>query len=113
MLSPSQIDDSIIADNIGAGSTADPNANCVGAVPTGTTFDLTFPAGTGCPGMTGDPHLAALADNGGPTQTLALGSGSAAIDKIPTAGAGCPVTDQRGIARPSVPPATSAPSKRL
>ncbi len=46
-----------------------------------------------------DPNLAsALADNGGPTQTLALLSGSPAIDKIPSAS--CPSTDQRGVTRP-------------
>ena len=42
--------------------------------------------------------LASLADNGGPTQTMALLPGSTAID------AGddtvCPATDQRGVARP-------------
>jgi hypothetical protein len=45
-----------------------------------------------------DPLLAALADNGGPTETQALLPGSPAID----AGAadGCPRHDQRGIARP-------------
>ena len=41
--------------------------------------------------------LAPLADNGGPTQTHALVSGSPAID---AAGATCSATDQRGIARP-------------
>jgi hypothetical protein len=41
--------------------------------------------------------LASLADNGGPTLTIALHSGSPAIDAIP---AGYPPTDQRGVARP-------------
>jgi len=42
--------------------------------------------------------LGALADNGGPTQTMALPDGSPAID----AGnqVGCPTTDQRGVPRP-------------
>jgi predicted outer membrane repeat protein len=40
--------------------------------------------------------LGSLASNGGPTQTMALLSGSPAID----AGASCPATDQRGVARP-------------
>lgn len=46
----------------------------------------------------GDPKLGPLANNGGPTQTLALLPGSAAID----AGAdnGCPGADQRGVFRP-------------
>jgi hypothetical protein len=55
-----------------------------------------------CPASfaTGDPHLGVLQDNGGPTQTIALGPGSAAIDQIPATGAGCPATDQRGAPRP-------------
>lgn len=45
-----------------------------------------------------DPQLGSLADNGGPTDTLALQAGSPAID----AGLNdvCTATDQRGIARP-------------
>jgi CSLREA domain-containing protein len=54
----------------------------------------------GCPGSSGDPKLAPLADNGGPTPTMALAPGSAAIDKVPVTGANCPPTDQRSIARP-------------
>jgi CSLREA domain-containing protein len=47
-----------------------------------------------------DPLLdpAGLQDNGGPTETIALQSGSPAIDTAVTAN--CPLTDQRGIARP-------------
>lgn len=75
--------------------------NCGG--PTAVTDghnNLSFP-GSGCPGgfLTGDPRLAPLRDNGGPTQTMGLGAGSAAIDQ----GAGCPASDQRGAARPSGP----------
>lgn len=40
---------------------------------------------------------AGLADNGGPTQTIALQSASPAIDVIPLAD--CPPTDQRGVDR--------------
>jgi CSLREA domain-containing protein len=50
-----------------------------------------------------DPNLAALADNGGPTQTMALGSGSAAINAgDTTVCAAAPVNnlDQRGYGRP-------------
>lgn len=45
-----------------------------------------------------NPLLAALSDNGGPTETVAPRAGSPAID----AGAahGCPQHDQRGVARP-------------
>ena len=48
--------------------------------------------------ITADPKLGPLAANGGPTQTLALLAGSAAIDAGTKVGA--PATDQRGIARP-------------
>lgn len=44
-----------------------------------------------------DPLLAALADNGGGTETHALQAGSPAIDAGD--GAACPATDQRGTAR--------------
>jgi hypothetical protein len=44
-----------------------------------------------------DPLLASLADNGGPTKTLALSPGSPAVD---AGDAGCPATDQRGVPRP-------------
>ena len=61
-------------------------------------------SGTSC-GFTGtgslqnkNPQLSALANNGGPTQTMALQQGSPAIDQIPAAK--CPATDQRGDTRP-------------
>jgi len=55
---------------------------------------------TGCAGITGNPKLGALASNGGPTQTIALGAGSAAIDLVPVSA--CTVTtDQRGLHRPA------------
>jgi hypothetical protein len=53
-----------------------------------------------CPGANGNPMLQTLADYGGPTQTMALAAGSAAIDQVPATGAGCPATDQRGVKRP-------------
>ena len=51
-------------------------------------------------GFTNSPSilLGPLADNGGPTQTMALLPGSAAIDAGDDAI--CPTTDQRGVARP-------------
>jgi hypothetical protein len=52
-------------------------------------------------------RLGGLANNGGPTQTIALLAGSAAIDQIPTAATlpssttpMCPATDQRDLTRP-------------
>ena len=59
--------------------------------------------------QTGDPKLGALSDNGGPTQTLALGTGSAAIDTGDDAvcaqtGAGkVNGVDQRSMHRPQGP----------
>ena len=53
-------------------------------------------AGTG--NINADPLLGPLADNGGPTKTRALLSGSSAINA--GTGAGAPATDQRGVARP-------------
>jgi hypothetical protein len=44
-----------------------------------------------------DPGLQPLADNGGPTRTMALPASSPAA----TAGAACGGTDQRGVARPA------------
>ena len=45
-----------------------------------------------------DPKLAALADNGGPTQTMLPLGDSPAIDAA--SDADCPATDQRGVKRP-------------
>jgi hypothetical protein len=45
----------------------------------------------------GDPNLGALAENGGPTQTMALQAGSKAIDQGKAFGA--TITDQRGLPR--------------
>ena len=50
-----------------------------------------------------DPLLGPLADNGGPTRTMALPPGSPAIDKGGTVANGCPATDQRGVSRPRGP----------
>ena len=84
-----RLQNSIVARNLGA--------NCSGSINDGG-HNLVFGDAT-CPGVDADPKLGPLRDNGGPTQTIALGAGSAAIDLIPP-GAGCPSTDQRGVARP-------------
>ncbi len=50
------------------------------------------------------PQLGVLADNGGPTDTMALDPGSPAVDRIPFGVNGCGTTmttDQRGFLRPS------------
>ncbi len=68
----------------------------------GTVVDLgnnlSWPIENNCPGTPDDPRLDTLADNGGPTQTMALLTGSPAID----AGNNetCATTDQRGVTRP-------------
>jgi CSLREA domain-containing protein len=61
--------------------------------------NITPPAATKtCPGNAVDPKLGPLADNGGPTQTMALLAGSPAIDLIaPPCGT---TPDQRGVPRP-------------
>jgi hypothetical protein len=86
------LEDSIVAPN------SAPNCLGVGVAINGG-HNLSFPDTT-CPGSNGDPKLAPLQDNGGPTQTFALKAGSAAIDQVPASGAGCPQTDQRGVSRP-------------
>jgi hypothetical protein len=48
--------------------------------------------------ITADPLLGSLQNNGGYTQTMALGAGSSAIDTGDTTT--CAVTDQRGVTRP-------------
>jgi hypothetical protein len=57
-----------------------------------------------------DPGLGALDDNGGPTQTHALLTGSPAIDKGPPS-TSCPPpdTDQRGVSRPQDGDADATP----
>ncbi|HEY7150232.1 MAG TPA: choice-of-anchor Q domain-containing protein, partial [Solirubrobacterales bacterium] len=87
---------SIIALNHGANG-----PDCGTPTPTG---GHNIEGGTSCDFTTGgdlqntDPLLGQLADNGGPTQTLAL------LRHSPAIGAGndatCPATDQRGVPRP-------------
>jgi CSLREA domain-containing protein len=72
--------------------------NCLGVV-VDKGHNISFPDAS-CPGASADPRLTSLADHGGPTLTMALEPGSPAIDQVPASGAGCPPTDQRGVARP-------------
>ena len=57
---------------------------------------------TSCPGTYADPLLQPLADNGGPTQTRAIGPSSPALDAVPINGGNCADADQRGVTRPRV-----------
>ena len=52
--------------------------NCCGTITDGGG-NLSYPDTT-CPGINADPILGPLQNNGGPTETMALGPGSAAID---------------------------------
>lgn len=78
--------------------------NCGGAITDGGG-NLSYPDAS-CPGINADPVLGPLQHNGGPTWTMALGTGSAAIDAGDDATcAASPVNnqDQRGVARPVGP----------
>ncbi|MDX6649067.1 MAG: hypothetical protein QOJ97_1018 [Solirubrobacteraceae bacterium] len=79
-----------------SGGTAPAGANCAGALSSqGSNLEL----GTGCGfDRNADPGLGALADNGGPTDTLAITTAGPAFDA--GTDAGCPAIDQRGQGRP-------------
>jgi CSLREA domain-containing protein len=79
----------LVADNPSGG-------NCAGGIIDGGG-NLTWPDIT-CPGLSADPLLGTLANNGGPTETHAVVPGSAAIDAA--VNGNCSATDQRGVARP-------------
>lgn len=75
--------------------------NCSGRIIDGGG-NLSYPDTT-CPGVNTNPMLGPLQDNGGPTWTMALGRGSAAIDAGNDATCVAdPVSglDQRGVVRP-------------
>jgi predicted outer membrane repeat protein len=79
--------------------------NCYGDPITDGGGNLSYPDTT-CPGIHSDPLLGPLQNNGGPTETMALGPGSAALDAANDAiCAATPVNnlDQRGVARPQGP----------
>jgi hypothetical protein len=75
--------------------------NCYGPITDGGG-NLSYPDIT-CPGINADPLLGPLQDNGGPTETMALGEGSAALDAADDAICAAPPVnnlDQRGVTRP-------------
>jgi hypothetical protein len=75
--------------------------NCSGVIDDGGG-NLSYPD-TSCPGINANPALGLLQDNGGPTWTMALGEGSAAIDAADDAICAAPPVnnlDQRGVTRP-------------
>lgn len=95
--SPLSIGSSIVAEAAGVG-------NCANSAGFVTSLGHNVESAATCSlAATGDltstnPLLGSPADNGGPTETQALLTGSPAIDNGETAS--CPATDQRGVARP-------------
>ena len=90
----------VVANSLYSQNTGASGANCAGpGTVTAQGANLAFPAGGGCPVsyLSGNPLLGSLMNNGGPTPTMALGAGSAAID---TGGLTGLATDQRGVSRP-------------
>jgi uncharacterized repeat protein (TIGR01451 family)/CSLREA domain-containing protein len=84
--------DTIVANNL--------NDNCSGSIASGgNNLDSGSSCAFGAGEISGqNPLLSALADNGGPTQTRALLTGSPAIDAGNNAT--CALKDQRGVTRP-------------
>jgi CSLREA domain-containing protein len=94
--------DSIVAQNTSAGATADVNGtivsqgnNLIGATDGSSGWSAADLTGTAAAPL--NPLLGALANNGGPTPTMALLAGSPAIDAGSDPQA--PATDQRGAQR--------------
>jgi hypothetical protein len=97
-----------LANSILAGNTAQAGPNCSGAV--SSDGHNLLGSDSLCSGFTGtgdltkqDPLLGPLGDNGGPTFTMALGTGSPAIDGGDDVVCEAPPVkgiDQRGIVRP-------------
>ena len=96
-----------LKNTIVAGGTATNGPNCAASVVSaGHNLESTTPSECGLNPALGDliganPLLGPLQFNGGPTQTQALLEGSPAIEAGENAG--CPATDQRGVARPQPP----------
>jgi hypothetical protein len=88
------LQNTIVAENLGSGC-----AGSAGYAIANGGHDLSYGDST-CPGRRGNPRLGPLQDNGGPTPTMAIEPGSAAIDRIPDRTGDCPATDQRGVRRP-------------
>jgi CSLREA domain-containing protein len=99
VLSPRPADDLRLENTIVASNSGSDCAGNSGSAIANGGHNLSYGDGS-CPGSNGNPRLSSLKNNGGPTATMALGSGSPAIDKVPATGAHCPATDQRGVHRP-------------
>jgi hypothetical protein len=75
-----------------------PGGDCTNPAAIATNDHNLIKDGSCCTALSGDPKLGPLADNGGPTQTMALLAGSPAINAGNNAN--CLGTDQRGTTRP-------------
>ncbi len=84
---------------IGVNTSQSASSICYGGAFTDGGHNLTATNDGTCLGTVGDPDLGSLTSNGGPTPTMALGSGSAAIGLVPVSACNA-TTDQRGVARP-------------
>lgn len=95
---PLTIENSIVSGNTGGGAVD----NCTRSGGTVVAKGHNVEVGKTCGfDIHANPLLLALANNGGPTRTMALAAGSSARD---TADPGfCPKIDQRGVARPDDP----------
>ena len=87
----------IITNGILWGNTGGEITNILGGSPV-VTYSIVQGGYAGTGNLNADPLLGVLANNGGYTQTMALGAGSPAINT--GTDIGCPATDQRGVARP-------------
>jgi len=81
----------IIADSTSGG-------DCVNSSTIGTNTNNLVEDGSCSASLSGDPNLGPLADNGGPTRTMAIAPSSLAYNAGDNAS--CAATDQRGIPRP-------------
>jgi Domain of unknown function DUF11 len=91
----SQLANTIMADNLGG--------DCENSNPFTTNLNNLIKDGSCNPAISGDPKLGLLTNNGGPTQTFALLTGSPALDAgNDTICKSAPVNgrDQRGVIRP-------------
>jgi len=92
----------LVRNTIFADASPTGRSNCLGPAITDGGGNLSYPESS-CPGIRLDPVLGPLQNNGGPTPTMALGAGSAALDAANNAlCAASPVNnlDQRGVSRP-------------
>ena len=92
---PAQTPSTTLINTIVANPTV--GGNCFGNIADGGG-NLHYPSSYPCVGAVGDPRLGPLGNNYGPTQTMPLLAGSAAIDAVVNPFS-CPETDQRGVLR--------------